>query len=53
MNCCSGKHTGGCCGSMNPQLWSKKKKLKVLEHHLECLEEKKQDIQDAIDELKS
>lgn len=57
MNCCSshhsGHHTGSCTGFMNPQLWSKKKKLEVLEHQLECLEEKKKDIQEAIEELRA
>jgi len=53
MNCCSSKHSHNCCDSINPQLWSKKKKLEVLKHYLECLDKKKKDIQDAIDELKS
>ncbi len=53
MHCCSTKHSHNCHGSIDPQLWSKKKKLEVLKHHLDCIEEKKQDIQDAIDELKS
>jgi hypothetical protein len=54
----SGKkgHGGRCgcgCGSaMNPHLWSTKKKIKMLEHHLECLEKRKEDILEALNELK-
>jgi hypothetical protein len=52
MNCCSVHHAGSCSGFMNPQIFSKKKKLEYLEHYLKCIEEKKKDIQDAIEELK-
>jgi hypothetical protein len=53
MNCCSSNHPGNCTGFISPQLWSRKKKLKVLEHQLECLEEKKKDILEAVEELKT
>ncbi len=50
---CNTHKQSHCCGhGIGPQLWSTKKKIEVLEHHLECLDEKKKEIQDAIDELK-
>ena len=55
MNCnISGSFHGcSCHSSHGTQFWSKKKKLEVLEHYLECLDEKKQDIQEAIKEIKN
>ena len=45
-------HTGCCCeNSYNSNFFSKKKKIEVLKHYLECIDEKKKDIQDAINEL--
>ncbi len=41
-----------CCSSENPLLWTKKKKIELLQHKLECLEKQKQEIQEALDELK-
>ena len=54
MSCCSTQKANHCsCGSsMNPEFWSTKKKLKMLEHKLECLDDQKKDIQETIDELK-
>lgn len=54
MNCNTLTHSNNCscnltCGT---QFWSKKKKIEVLEHYLKCLEEKKQDIQETINEIK-
>ncbi len=44
----------GCSGSLsNPALWSKKKKLEVLENNLECLEKQTKEIEESIKELKS
>ena len=55
MNCKTSNHSNNCSchGHFGQQLWSKKKKLQVLTHYLECLDEKKQDIQEAINELKN
>ena len=54
MNGCNSKTMSNCCcgSTMNPQFWSKNKKLKVLKESLDCINEKKKDIQDAIEELK-
>jgi hypothetical protein len=35
----------------NPHLWSKKKKLEVLNQMLECTKQKEEDIKEAIAEL--
>ena len=55
MNCNVSNHLNSCScySSCGTQFWSKKKKLEVLEHYLECLDEKKQDIQEAINEIKN
>ena len=55
MNCNTSNHLNNCCchGYFGQQFWSKKKKLEVLGHYLECLDEKKQDIQEAINEIKN
>jgi hypothetical protein len=42
----------GCNAVCNPALWSKKKKISVLEQSLECLEKKSEEIKDSIKELK-
>ena len=54
MNCHTSHYSDHCCcnSSFGQQVWSKKKKLEVLEHYLECIDEKKKDIQEAINELK-
>mgnify|MGYP001554907508 CR=1 FL=1 len=58
MNCHSkqghhhGGHGCGCGSSIHPELWSNKKKLSVLEHKLDCLDERKKDIEQLIQELK-
>ncbi len=54
MNCMTEIHSNNCfCGgSYSSQLWSKKKKIEVLEHYIECIDEKKKDIQETIKELK-
>lgn len=36
----------------NPHLWSKKKKLEVLNQMLECTKQKEEEIKEAIAELK-
>ena len=41
----------GCSGHTGPMFWSKKKKLKMLEHKLECLQEQSKDIKELIAEL--
>ena len=44
----------GCRGNcLGPRLWSKKKKVRMLEKALEHLKEKEEDIREALDELKS
>ena len=55
MNCNISNNFHGCSchSSYGTQFWSKKKKLEVLEHYLECLDEKKKDIQEAIKEIKN
>ena len=55
MNCNSAHQMNNCLchSSFGIQFWSKKKKIKMLEHYLECLEEKKEDITEMINELKN
>ncbi len=54
MNCMRENHYTGCCceSNYNSNIFSKKKKIEVLEHYIECIDEKKKDIQEAIKELK-
>lgn len=53
MNCMKENHYTGCCceSSYSTNIFSKKKKIEVLKHYIECLDEKKKDIQEAINEL--
>ncbi|MCG8569696.1 MAG: hypothetical protein MJB14_06120 [Spirochaetes bacterium] len=55
MNCHQSHYqSNNCCGHSHGDMFiSKKKKLEVLNHYLECLDEKKKDIQEAIKELKT
>ncbi len=48
-------HHGCCCGSqkaLGHGLWSKKKKIRVLEARLKELNEQKTDLEDLIEEIK-
>ncbi|MCP4163741.1 MAG: hypothetical protein GY760_27085 [Deltaproteobacteria bacterium] len=55
MSCCSGKekHKTSCCGSsIDPALWSTKKKISILEECLDCVTEKGNEIKKLINEHK-
>lgn len=56
MCCCSTNenHVSKCgCGSVvGAELWSRKKKIRVLEHYLECLEKKRKEVTVLIQEHK-
>jgi hypothetical protein len=51
MCCCHSKD--GQCLEAGPMLWSKEKKIRVLQEKLEGLKEKKQEIETLIQELKN
>ena len=49
-------HGGSCgCGGpacFGPFFWSKKKKIQMVEHSLECLRERVKDLEELLTELK-
>ncbi len=52
-----GHHAKGhcCCGGMTSgqAFWSKKRKIKMLEHVLDCRREDVKDMEELLDELKN
>ena len=44
----------GCSGSSchGPSFWSKKKRVRMLEHSLKCLRERAKDMEELLEELK-
>lgn len=55
--CCNSNHQKDmflCQGKSinNPALWSRKKKITLLEEHLECLEKQVSETKEALEEIK-
>lgn len=50
-HCCCGGHQSLRAG-FGSGMWSKKKKIRILEEKLQVLNEQKSDLQELIDELK-